>query len=213
MLKTFWSLLTQKAIPRPLAGWVQFKDQHRTLTEGKTGVKYDDRKEALRRCSIYLYTAATFLFKAVNFAMRTPDLAKGFMHLKPYAHLLSDAVRHYAREQPWHGTAHRVLPVSNMESVRHYERYSEFRGNDPNRLFSWMGFVSATALDYKHGPLLFQDLRKYGRMKECLVFIIEPDADGHNRSVYPVDLGNMAAFGTEDRELLYPAGQQFRKAS
>jgi len=180
----------------------KMRQLHEEATMGSSG----EREDASCRCAI---RAATVLLKAVNYAMRDREKAEVFQHLKMYAKLLNHSVTSYARKQPWTGKVHRVLPIHDWNLVRRYKHLDSLPEGDLQRCMSWSGFTSATA--WVEPCMIFRDLLKYGAGRACLVFIIDPDPNGG--SVYPVDLGDMASFGAQGHELLYPAGQQFRVVS
>eukprot|EP00933_Yihiella_yeosuensis_P033198 TRINITY_DN26913_c0_g1_i3.p1 TRINITY_DN26913_c0_g1~~TRINITY_DN26913_c0_g1_i3.p1 ORF type:complete len:366 (+),score=55.74 TRINITY_DN26913_c0_g1_i3:148-1098(+) len=151
---------------------------------------------------------ATFAFKAVNAAQRGRE-GKQFKHLIPYARLLNDAARHFVQERPFKGTTYRVLPVSSAFMLDKYDQLARYYAKgtvDTMSLFSWSGFTSAS----KDKDLIFRNMRIYGMGATSLIlFVISPD-ESTGSNVYPIDLGDLAAFGEEEKELLYTCGQQFR---
>eukprot|EP00933_Yihiella_yeosuensis_P033200 TRINITY_DN26913_c0_g1_i5.p1 TRINITY_DN26913_c0_g1~~TRINITY_DN26913_c0_g1_i5.p1 ORF type:complete len:369 (+),score=64.46 TRINITY_DN26913_c0_g1_i5:148-1107(+) len=151
---------------------------------------------------------ATFAFKAVNAAQRGRE-GKQFKHLIPYARLLNDAARHFVQERPFKGTTYRVLPVSSAFMLDKYDQLARYYAKgtvDTMSLFSWSGFTSAS----KDKDLIFRNMRIYGMGASSLIlFVISPD-ESRGSYVYPIDLGDLAAFGKEEKELLYTCGQQFR---
>merc|ERR1712110_437570 len=93
--------------------------------------------QSLFDCAIWIYTLHSFVYQAVNTAMRTREETR-FGHLRNFVLLLHHAVKARAVSSPFKGKVYRVmtLPPSVLERYKPH-----CSGDTMLDLISWDGFT------------------------------------------------------------------------
>ena len=149
----------------------------------------------LFREAVFLYSVESFLYRALNSAVRTRDASQA--HLAPFLKLLHGALRFFPMEQRYSGRGFRCINLSDEEKALY-----RAHPRDPSLdFFSWDGFTSVSTTPRAGLELLL-------KWKKSTLFVVTP-ADASDRNCCPVRVAEWSAY-PEECEALYPLGQQFQ---